>query len=232
MSKTVKTLIMPLMTNFENSVVFTYSADKCMIRCVDALLSLNTLLEKFDEIYFVINENVDSHWNLQQKISADMSRLYCTNYKFIVLPKMTSSPAETVYNALSIIGCDNRTIFIKDGDNKFILDKSDMLFDNYVVTASLEKQTFVDPQHKSYVKTDEQGFITNCIEKRIISDKFIAGGYSFRDANLFKIGYDSLKKYCTSFYISDIIYWLILNKNEKFLPIEINNFLDFNIYKF
>ena len=79
------------------------------------------------------------------------------------------------------------------------------------------------------MKTDEQGFVTNCIEKRVISDKFIAGGYCFRTAHMFKEAYEALKNYNNTFYISDIIYWLILNKDEKFLPVEAKDFLDFNI---
>ena len=220
-----KTLIVPLVTN-GNSKVFEYNQFDCIINCVDAVSSLE--ISKFDEIYFILNKQVAQPWRLEEKISADVTRLNHIHFSFIMLPSMTDSPAETIYKALSVIGWDDRCIFIKDGDNKFALD-STPTSKNYIITSSLENLDRVDPKHKSYVKTDEQGFVTNCIEKRVISDKFIAGGYCFRTAHMFKEAYEALKNYNSTFYISDIIYWLILNKDEKFLPIEAKDFLDFNI---
>ena len=220
-----RTLIVPLVTN-GNSKVFEYNQFDCIINCVDAVSSLE--ISKFDEIYFILNKQVAQPWRLEEKISADVTRLNHIHFSFIILPSMTDSPAETIYKALSVIGWDARCIFIKDGDNKFTLD-STPTSGNYIITSSLENLDRVDPKHKSYVKTDEQGFVTNCIEKRVISDKFIAGGYCFRTAHMFKEAYEALKNYNNTFYISDIIYWLILNKDEKFLPVEAKDFLDLNI---
>ena len=220
-----RTLIVPLVTN-GNSKVFEYNQFDCIINCVDAVSSLE--ISKFDEIYFILNKQVAQPWRLEEKISADVTRLNHIHFSFIILPSMTDSPAETIYKALSVIGWGDRCIFIKDGDNKFTLD-STPTSGNYIITSSLENLDRVDPKHKSYVKTDEQGFVTNCIEKRVISDKFIAGGYCFRTAHMFKEAYEALKNYNNTFYISDIIYWLILNKDEKFLPVEAKDFLDFNI---
>lgn len=219
-----RTLIIPLVTDY-HSKVFEYDKDTCMINCVNCISKLE--LNKFDEIYFILRDDVAQSLRLTEKISADIIRISNIRFNFILLPETTSSPAETIYKAMSTIGWNDRMIFIKDGDNMFSVD--DLELGNYVVTASLENMQLVDPQHKSYVKLDEQGFITNCIEKRVVSDKFIAGGYSFSDANLFKVAYENLKKYNSSFYISDIIYWLILNKDEKFLPLEAVEFNDFNI---
>ena len=220
-----RTLIVPLVTN-GNSKVFEYNQFDCIINCVDAVSSLE--ISKFDEIYFILNKQVAQPWRLEEKISADVTRLNHIHFSFIILPSITDSPAETIYKALSVIGWGDRCIFIKDGDNKFTLD-STPTSGNYIITSSLENLDRVDPKHKSYVKTDEQGFVTNCIEKRVISDKFIAGGYCFRTAHMFKEAYEALKNYNNTFYISDIIYWLILNKDEKFLPVEAKDFLDFNI---
>ena len=220
-----RTLIVPLVTN-GNSKVFEYNQFDCIINCVDAVSSLE--ISKFDEIYFILNKQVAQPWRLEEKISADVTRLNHIHFSFIILPSMTDSPAETIYKALSVIGWGDRCIFIKDGDNKFTLD-STPTSGNYIITSSLENLDRIDPKHKSYVKTDEQGFVTNCIEKRVISDKFIAGGYCFKTAHMFKEAYEALKNYNNTFYISDIIYWLILNKDEKFLPVEAKDFLDFNI---
>ena len=100
-----------------------------------------------------------------------------------------------------------------------------------MTSASLEKLGLVDPVHKSYLNVDEQGFITNAIEKRVISDKFIAGGYSFESAVDYITAYDALNELNNGekFYVSDIIYWLILNRNVKFMPLDVEEFVDLNI---
>ena len=106
-----RTLIVPLVTN-GNSKVFEYNQFDCIINCVDAVSSLE--ISKFDEIYFILNKQVAQPWRLEEKISADVTRLNHIHFSFIMLPSMTDSPAETIYKALSVIGWDDRRIFIKD----------------------------------------------------------------------------------------------------------------------
>ena len=221
----IKTLLIPLVTD-SSSVVFKYNILNC-IQCVNAM---KDIARKFDEVYFVIHAaNVFNHM-IDKKIGIDMKVHGLDNFSFIILPKQTSSPAETIYEALQKIGVENRSIFIKDGDNKFTInDDFNIDNSNAIIISSIEKLELVDPIHKSYVKTDEQGLVVNCIEKRVISDKFIAGGYFFKNAESFVNAYDELKKYNDKFYISDIIYWMILNKDEKFIPYEVDIFEDFNL---
>lgn len=225
------TLLVPLVTSGKD-VVFETNKDY-MINCVDAITSFD--LSIFDEIYFILKNDVASLYNIKDKISADMSRLQkhinLPPYNFVYLPQLTISPTETIYETLNIIGWDDRRLFIKDGDNKF--DINDINITNIntinVITFSLEKLTLVDPQHKSYILKDKQNIIINCIEKNILSGEFIAGGYIFNDAKIFKLGYDNLKKMVNNFYISDVIYWILLNTTKIVIPIEANSFIDFNI---
>lgn len=221
-----KTMIVPCLSKTLNKV-FDHNEANCAINCVYAISEMDVTC--FDEIYFVVLAEMDEKYHLTEKICADMGRLlyYKGEFKVLRLPNMTSSPAETVYRALQAIGAKDRTLFIKDGDNLFY--NQNIPTTNAIITASLEEQTLVDPIHKSYVHLDEQGFITNAIEKRVISDQFIAGGYSFSDAKKYVEAYEELKKISNKFYISDVIFWLILNKNEKFLPVRAKEFTDFNI---
>ena len=72
----------------------------------------------------------------------------------------------------------------------------------------------------------------NIIEKRVVSNLFNCGGYSFTDAALFKTAYEALLGYediANHMYISHIIYWLILNKKIKFRPVEATYYEDFEI---
>lgn len=221
----IKTLLIPLVTD-SSSVVFKYNTFNC-IQCVNAM---KDIAEKFDEVYFIVHAINVFNCMINKKINIDMKIHGLDNFSFIILPKQTSSPAETIYEALQKIGVENRSIFIKDGDNRFTInDDFNIDNSNAIIISSLEKLALVDPIHKSYVKTDEQGLVVNCIEKRVISDKFIAGGYFFKNAKSFVDAYNELKKYNDKFYISDIIYWMILNRDEKFIPYEVDNFEDFNL---
>lgn len=221
-----KTMIVPCLTK-EPGIVFGHNDETCSINCVYAISEMN--ISDLDEIYFIVLSEMDETYHLTEKISADMGRLPAFKgiFRIIRIPLMTSSPAETVYRALQSIGTEGRALFIKDADNMFF--NQSLPFTNAVMTSSLEETTLVDPMHKSYVKLDEQGFITNAIEKRVISDQFIAGGYSFEKADDFKEAYEALKKISPKFYISDVIFWLILNKNAKFMPVKAKGFKDFNI---
>ena len=216
------------MTENENSIEFSYSDS--FINCVNAIRNINTT--SFDKIFFVINRNVDNKLNLQLKIMADVSRINISNVEVVSFPFSTVSLAETVYKTLYYIknkeGVDDFSFFIKDGDNSINMDN--VPDGNYVTSMSLETMSLVEPSRKSYINTDEYNFITNIIEKRVVSDKFVAGGYSFEHATDFIKAYNSIKEDTDEpFHISDIIYWLILFMNVRFTPVNIDLFKDFNI---
>ena len=226
-----RVLIVPLMTTDVKATEFQYTDS--FINCVYSLHKMK--LMSFTQIIFVIDLMVDAYFNLTPKIYSDIQRLHYHCPIEIFMPKKpTKSMAETIYVTIKKIidenkSSDNLSIFIKDGDNYITL--ADVPDGNYVTSASLEKLNIVDPVHKSYINVDEQGFITNAIEKRVVSDKFIAGGYSFESAKDYVEAYEALDKLNNGekFYVSDIIYWLILNKNLKFMPLEVEEFVDLNI---
>lgn len=85
----------------------------------------------------------------------------------------------------------------------------------------------VDPQHKSYIALDDQFYITNIIEKKIISRYFNAGGYVFASANEFCNYYKRLDTY-GSVYMSHIVYSMLLD-GKNFRPFMVNNYRDFNL---
>lgn len=226
-----RVLIIPLMTTNVNATEFQYTDS--YLNCVYALHKMKLL--SFDKIVFVIDMKIDAYFNLSSKIYADFTRLHYNGGVEIFIPnKSTKSMAETVYVTIKNLmseyeSSEKLSIFIKDGDNYISL--ADVPTGNYVTSASLEKLGLVDPVHKSYLNVDEQGFITNAIEKRVISDRFIAGGYSFESAVDYITAYDALNELNNGekFYVSDIIYWLILNRNVKFMPLDVEEFVDLNI---
>jgi hypothetical protein len=95
-----------------------------------------------------------------------------------------------------------------------------------IATYQLEKLQWVDPQNKSYVDVDDGYYVTNIIEKRIISHNFCAGGYSFENVDDFTHYYDMLKDE-QGLYLSHIIYAMLLDRHI-FRPEYVNDYTDFS----
>ena len=233
----MKVCIIPIM-NISSTIPVEYETVKgsMTMNCVHAACSGHAL-EKYDRIIFGIYSRHEDAYMISDRIMTDVKCLckdskvdVSYNIEFVFIDDPTSSMAMTVMKMIEMSGInDNDEIYIKDGDNSWVSDTFMETSGNFVTVASLEETNRADTIHKSYVKVDEQGFLTNCIEKKVLSDKFIAGGYSFSRARLFIEAYENLNYISKVFYISDMIFWLILNKNEKFRPVYVKNFKDYNI---
>ena len=228
------TLIVPMINTskrYESSVPieFQYDNEYNKMNCIKSIEGINTDL--FSSIYFVILEKHERLYHISSKIALDINNgtLKGIKYEFIFLKHPTSSQAETIYTAVTSCNITG-PIFINDTDNMCICDVNKI--GNFVLVYPLEKTKIVDPQHKSYVNVDDQNFIINIIEKRIVSSYFNCGGYCFRSAEEFKNAYEALLKYediTSHMYISHIIYWMMLNKKIRFRPIEATYYDDFEL---
>jgi hypothetical protein len=226
-------LIVPMVSIKSKNTVpieFKYDNKTGQINCIKALEGIN--LTMFTKIYFVLLYEHELKYHVAEKITVarkfnkDLMNIEII-FKFLDYP--TSSQAETIYNTIKEYNIDC-PIFIKDADNTCTC--KDPIIGNYVLVYPLENTPIVDPQHKSYVSIDDQNFVVNIIEKKIVSNLFNCGGYSFSDSQLFVKAYEALLKYediVNHMYLSHIIYWLILNKNIKFRPIEAIYYEDFEI---
>ena len=227
------TLIVPMVSVKSKDTVpleFKYDNNTGQINCIKALEGID--LSMFTKIYFVMLYEHELKYHIAEKITVARKfnkKLLDTEviFKFLDIP--TSSQAETIYN--TIVEYDIKgPIFIKDADNTCTCEGQ--IKGNTVLVYPLENTPIVDPQHKSYVNVDDQNFVVNIIEKRVVSNLFNCGGYSFIDAALFKTAYEALLGYediTNHMYISHIIYWLILNKKVKFRPVEATYYEDFEI---
>lgn len=190
--------------------------------CVRAITGLP--LDKMADIYFVILSEHDDRFMLSERLKMQFRKHHLTNAHVTVLDKPTSCQAETVARAIEMNGIEG-TIFIKDADCFFTADE--ILSQNGVAIYPLENLPIVDPQHKSYVAVDDMFYVTNIIEKRVVSHFFSAGGYCFADAKEFCSYYDNLKNY-SPLYLSHIIYAMLLDK-KIFRPIEIDDYEDWGV---
>ena len=116
-------------------------------------------------------------------------------------------------------------VFVKEADCYFTADE--ILPQNSVAIYALENLPIVDPQHKSYVAVDDMFYVTNIIEKRVVSHFFSAGGYCFEDADEFCRYYSRLKEY-SPLYLSHIIYMMLLDK-KIFRPILVEDYQDWSV---
>lgn len=196
--------------------------DEGMMYCVRAITGLP--LDQMDNIYFVVLRDHDERFMLNEQLLMQFRRHHLANAHVTILDEPTGSQAETVARAIELNGITGM-VFIKDADCYFTADE--ILPQNGVAIYALENLPIVDPQHKSYVAVDDMFYVTNIIEKRVVSRFFCAGGYCFEDAAEFCRYYERLKDY-SPLYLSHIIYSMLLDK-KIFRPIEIDDYQDWSV---
>ena len=199
--------------------------DEGNMYCVKAITGLP--LDDVGNIYFVILRSHDERFMLSEQLSMQFRRHGITDKAHVtVLDAPTSCQAETVARAIEMNNVEG-IVFLKDADCYFTTDE--ILPQNGVAIYALENLPIVDPQHKSYVAVDDMFYVTNIIEKRVVSHFFSAGGYCFEDARDFCRYYERLKD-SSPLYISHIIYSMLLDK-KNFRPIQIEDYQDWGVIK-
>ena len=237
----MKTIIVPMLnitSKDQLPLEFQVNQTNGLMNCIYSLININ--LTSFTEIIFGILKEHEDKYSIVDHIKADIKRndikdlFNALEISYYIFDKPTSSQSETIYTIINEFDLiDN--LFIKDADNlckvtQQIPDK------NGICVYSLEDTKFVDTINKSYVSLDDHNIITNTIEKKVISPLFNCGGYMFENAKDFIDAYDNLKQYDNEdnghIRLSHIIYWLIINKKKTFIPIEAEEYIDFELEKY
>lgn len=199
--------------------VFSLNKDGYSL-CVEAARRLD--VSKFDAVYFTTLKEYDNKYCVSDFLRLQFKRLKWSNAKVVLLENRTSSQPETIYETIKLEDITG-SIYIKDADCSFV---SEVNPQNLIATYQLEKLQWVDPQNKSYVDVDDGYYVTNIIEKRIISHNFCAGGYSFENVDDYTHYYDMLKDE-QGLYLSHIIYAMLLDRHI-FRPEYVNDYTDFS----
>ncbi len=224
-------LIIPLCADkpeYETNIpyLFNFASDGTSL-CIKAITGLD--LSCFDHIYFVILKKLDEKYSLTELLNMQFKKLGLTNIIVVVLDTSTSSQAETVYQTIkkeNIAGC----IYVKDADGYFTGEFNSY---NSIAIYPLDKLDMVNPGNKSYVKLDDGYYITNIIEKKIISRYFNAGAYVFENAEQFCVYYERHASY-TNLYMSHLVYAMLLD-GIPFRPFEVKDYQDWGnerVYKY
>ena len=216
-------LIVPIAADkqeYESHIPFVFRMDDSgMMYCLKAIQGLE--LSAFENIYITILRKHDELFGISGMLKLQIERLKQKNVHICILETPTRNQAETIYQTIKqekISGA----IYIKDADGYF---KSEIVVQNGVAVCPIEKLPVLNPQHKSYVKVDNLFYITNIIEKRVISHLINAGGYCFEDATLFCEYYERVSKTNEKLYLSHIVYSMLLDKID-FRPTIVENFED------
>lgn len=202
--------------------VFGFAADGTSL-CIKSIGGLN--LNRFRNIYFTILDKHDKQFYLSILLRLQFKKLGLSNAHIVVLNEPTSSQPETVYRTIKKTHIEGG-IFIKDPDGYFSCDFTEH---NGITIYPLDELEIASPSNKSYVKLDDQFYITNIIEKKIIGRYFNAGGYLFEEASIFCSYYEQLTKY-HPLYMSHIVYAMLLDR-IPFRPIEVTDYKDWGTYK-
>lgn len=222
-SPSERSLIMPIAANKPEYAtriprVFLIAEDGVM-HCIRALKSLD--LSKFDHIYITILRHLDQPYALTERLQLQFRINGITNAEIVVLDDPTRSEPETIYQTI----CQKHIqgpIFIKDADCSFTGEDTT---GNAIAIHPLEQLDWVNPKNKSYVAVDDMYYITNIIEKRIVSHYFTAGGYSFSSAATYCHYYERLQEQ-QGLYLSHIIYSMLL-EGHTFRPVLTKEYEDF-----
>lgn len=188
---------------------------------LESLKGLN--LDFFENIYFVCLQQHQEKYNFLQGFREGLSRLgIIDKVKIVFLKSETRSQSETVYQAIISENIQG-FIYIKDSDGYFECNVSDPI--NQVAYSNLELVESINPISKSYILNDDSDFLTNIVEKQVVSSMFCVGGYGFSDSNDFVSTFKLLEKLDREIYVSDIIYRMLLG-GHQFTAVETNHFLD------
>lgn len=191
-----------------------------IMKCVRAIQGLN--LDAFTNIYFTILRSHAERFGIDTLLRLQLQRMGIDAH-IVILDTPTSSQAETV--ALTIEKeCLTDSVFIKDADSYF---RAEIVPENGVAVFPLEEMEIVEPRHKSYVAVDDMAYVTNIIEKRVVSNLFSAGGYCFESAGEFTRMFGKLRHF-PHIYLSHLIYAMLLD-GHIFRPIDITAYTDLNL---
>lgn len=187
-------------------------------------LMIENSAKHFIEKYNVTIAILDIH-DKQFSASKKLREAFGNSVNIVILPSLTSGPAETVYQTIKIMDIEpNTPIFVKDCDSYF---DCEIVPGNNVYVSDLKDNPHMhNTAGKSYTISNNQGLISNIVEKQIVSSRFCVGGYQFDNASDFIETFEILSDECdTEMYVSNVIDYLILN-GTVFEEQYVTNFVD------
>lgn len=177
---------------------------KCDMMLMNALRPFRT---KGYRIHIGILKEHQEQYDVIKQIQHE----WCDNINYVIIDKPTRGPADTVYQIIKSAGLHTSEIFIKDCDSFFEHDIS--FNDNYICVSKISEHEILKKlSSKSFTVSNNNGIITDIVEKEVVSDTFCVGGYKFSSALLYKQAFEELNT-DREIYVSDVIGRCINNMN-------------------
>lgn len=173
-------------------LLYDYKGDMMLMN------ALRPLRQKGYRIHIGILKEHEEKYNVIEQIQYH----YGDNINYVIIDEPTKGPADTVYQILVKAGIHLSPILIKDCDSFFDHEVSD---GNYVCVTNISKhESLKKLGAKSFVLYNNQGIITDIVEKEVVSDTFCIGGYKFENALTYKTAYEKLSTN-REVFVSDVI---------------------------
>jgi hypothetical protein len=221
----VKSLILPVAGE---SSRYPNMRPKWLLTMPDGMLMIEKSVSKlnieiFDHIYVVaLKSHIKKYSNILN-LTKSLKKNISNKVKLIQLTSSTTCQAETVQKAI-LKEKINGAIVIKDCDNMFRYNFNKKKI-NEVMVMNLKNTELIEAKSKSYIDFDKLNSVTNIVEKKVISDFFCCGAYSFKSAKEFLKYSSKLLKISDDVFISHVIFEMILNNNH-FTFKEANEYID------
>lgn len=208
--------------NMRPKWMLTHPRGNMMI--VEALKGLD--LAEVDNIYIIaLQEHADAY-NVEHALNTQLASLgILDKVQFVFLKEPTRHQPETVAKAIEQAKIKGG-IYIKDSDNYFV---DTPVVGNQIACYDLHHLEKVNARCKSYIEVDKNGFLTNIVEKKIVSSLFCSGGYSFASASEYMNHYNKLAGN-GDLYISHIVYSMILD-DQRFVCSNVKDYIDWGTLK-
>lgn len=184
-----------LLTDPSGELMVRKSIEKMDIACFDKIVI--AIVKEHDVLY-------------EAKLILEQAFNDLTNVEICVLPTFTKSASDTVKQTIVRTNI-NGPIVVKDADNQMSFDQS-FIGTDFVVGLEVGKNSIVNNiQQKSFIKVNEQGVITNIVEKNIISNIICIGVYGFKSSEEFLNTVEILEtsNLKGEIYLSNVIAYLI-----------------------
>ena len=187
----------------------------------EAISGLN--LDFFDKIKFICLEEHQEKYQFFHGFMDELEELGLGDKSSVIfLEKSTSSQSETVYQAIKQDEIEG-FIFIKDSDGYYECELTST--NNQVAFFDLNDMDNINARSKSYITVDDFGFVTNIVEKKVISSTFSTGGYGFNCAKQFCDTFETIRDMPGECYISHVIFEMMLD-GQPFSSLKTSNFKD------
>ena len=178
--------------------------------------ALRPFIGKYNITIGILREH-DEEFNAREYITNEIP-----NINVVVLNGRTKGPADTVYQILIQAGIKVSPILIKDCDSFF---DHEITEGNYVCVSNISQHEILKKlASKSFTVANEQGIITDIVEKEVVSDTFCVGGYKFSSALLYKKAFERLTS-TGEVFVSDVI-GMLIGDLQIFKEVQVTNYTD------